>query len=120
MAFFSRGISLKLRRSSRLGSRRGSSSFDLNGDFDLDEDDFDLDEDDLDVDENEDDLDVDEDEDDVGVDEDDVDVDEDFFFFSLHLEHLHVLGSTSLPTIQRSHLHFSGSGASSSSTMGSG
>jgi len=112
-AFSSRWISPKLRRSSWLGSRRGSSSFDLNGDFDLDEDD-------LDVDENEDDLDVDEDEDDVGVDEDDVDVDEDFFFFSLHLEHLHVLGSTSLPTIQRSHLHFSGSGASSSSTMGSG
>ena len=41
----------KLRRSSWLGSRRGSSSFDLDGDFDLDEGDLDVDEDDLDVDE---------------------------------------------------------------------
>ena len=102
----------------------------MDGEFDLDEDDFDVDEGDLDVDEDEDDLDVDEDdldvdvdededEDDVSVDEDDVDVDEVFFFFSLHLEHLHVLGSTSLSTNQRSHLHFSGSGVSSISTMGS-
>ena len=42
--------------SSWLGSRRGSSSFDLDGDSDVDEDDLDVDEDDLDVDE--DDLDV--------------------------------------------------------------
>ena len=49
--FSSRWISPKLRRSSWLGSRRGSSSFDLDGDFDLDEGDLDVDEDDLDVDE---------------------------------------------------------------------
>ena len=42
--------------SSWLGSRRGSSSLDLDGDSDVDEDDLDVDEDDLDVDE--DDLDV--------------------------------------------------------------
>ena len=39
-AFSSRWISPKLRRSSWLGSRRGSSSFDLDGDFDLDEGDL--------------------------------------------------------------------------------